>query len=101
MIRSFFIYILFIIIFSCEKLDETIMVNAEIIGFNLNKCNCCWGWIIKIDRDTIKSEYMPEDALYTTHFPVPVKIMVGSKSMDCSNFPEPYDYYKIDSLILR
>jgi hypothetical protein len=45
--------------FSCEKTAEDKVLedtgqNAQIIGFNPDKCYCCWGWEIKdkIDENT-------------------------------------------------
>lgn len=29
--------------------------EAEIISFNPLKCGLCWGWIIKVENDTIKT----------------------------------------------
>ncbi|CAN5477839.1 hypothetical protein BH10BAC1_BH10BAC1_01400 [soil metagenome] len=30
--------------------------EGKIIGFNSLKCNCCWGWVITIGKDTIKTD---------------------------------------------
>ena len=33
--------------------------DAQVIGFVTEKCFCCWGWVIKVGTDTIKSEQIP------------------------------------------
>ncbi len=87
----------FIFLMSCGK-DEPLKANAEIIDFEPTKCGCCWGWLVKIGRDTIKIDSIPPD--FSTGFeivvPVPVYIKLGEREIDCSNSP---DYYKIKTLI--
>jgi len=52
--------VLLIVIFlltNCEKKDELVnrITDAQVVGFVLEKCYCCWGWVIKIGTDTIKT----------------------------------------------
>ena len=88
---------------SCEKENDlaNITTNAQIIDFVPEKCYCCWGWVIKIDSDTIKADELPNSELigYKITTPINVKIKTGNKVTDCpSNL---YDYYEIKSLILK
>jgi hypothetical protein len=57
-----------VILFSaCQKNDSNCGYNpasvnvskAKIIGRDLNKCSCCWGWIIEIDNVTYKFDKAP------------------------------------------
>ena len=87
----------------CEKENDlaNITANAQIIDFVPEKCYCCWGWVIKIDSDTIKADELPNSELigYEITAPINVKIETGKKVIDCpSNL---FDYYEIKSLILK
>ena len=55
-----FLIVLMVIILamdSCEKQDPFPWTtqDAKIIDFVTEKCYCCWGWVIEIDKSTIKS----------------------------------------------
>lgn len=86
-----------LLITNCEKKGEfeNLTTNAQITGFVLEKCYCCWGWIIKIGSDTIKTEYIPSHdyQLGNTTFPINARIKTGSKTIDCSE--NKFDYYEI------
>ena len=85
----------------CEQeRDKT--VNAEIIEFVSEKCYCCWGWIIKVEKDTIKAGDLPDPSLigYDIKSPIPVSIEIGKKTEDCSELNR-YNYYEIISLDLK
>ena len=95
---------------SCDPTFEeinTIKPNAEIIGFNPDKCVCCWGWIIRMGTDTIKTDSLPKVDQIGFNFitPMPVYIELGRKKMDCSSmqWTNPVnnkDYYAIKRLEL-
>ena len=90
----------------CEKEDPFAKTTqyAKIVGFVTEKCGCCWGWVIEIDKTTIKSNYipgldMPSDLeainnLKTT--PITGKIKIGNKEMDCDCKPDYYEILKFD-----
>jgi len=47
---------------SCNKVETSSIIEndvcsneAEIISFDSLKCGLCWGWIIKVGNDTIKT----------------------------------------------
>ncbi len=91
---------LLIIVFSltnCEKKDESVISSKEvqIVGFDSEKCYCCWGWVIKIGTDTIKAEYIPDLAISAENmvFPINAIITLGSKTIDCSG--KMADYFEI------
>ena len=71
-------------------------INAEIIEFDMLKCGCCWGWIIKVESDTIKADYLPDKSIVPIHnaeeLPIKVKIQIGSKLNRCT---KDYSYYEI------
>lgn len=79
---------------------KNIKSNATIIGFNPDKCGCCWGWTIKIGNDTIKSD----DAIigktigYKIDNPVNVYTETGSLKQSCSEVGS-YDYYELKHII--
>lgn len=90
------------IFFSCENEELSLKGDAEIIGFNAEKCMCCWGWIIKIGNDTIKSEDIIISNVIGIEpdYPVKVYIELGEISQKCSDAgytnPENLnDYYEI------
>jgi hypothetical protein len=100
--RKFILYLAIIagFIVACEKQDEMLKGNAEIIGFNPYKCGCCWGWIIKIGNDTIKSDdvIVLDTFGYEINKSIPVYIEVGKKEKDCNAFigsNQTKDYYEI------
>lgn len=88
-----------IILFSltgCENKDQLVntSTNAQVIGFVTEKCFCCWGWVIKVGTDTIKTEQIPTLTLSeSTVFPINARITIGSRIIDCSG--EMADYYEI------
>jgi hypothetical protein len=58
---------------------------AEIIGFDGRECGCCGGVIIKIQRDTIKADNVPNLPLIKSEeLPIKVRIEVGNKTNRCS-----------------
>jgi hypothetical protein len=81
---------------SCKKSDEK-MIDAQIIGFDITKCSCCWGWIIKYGNDTIKTDSLPSRFQMDGDFPIKVKIELGEMVKRCSDL-KLYDYYKIKSI---
>jgi hypothetical protein len=94
-----------IVLFSltnCEKKDELVnaTTNAQVVGFVTEKCSCCWGWVIKIGIDTIKTEQIPSlNWTQNTVFPINAKITIGSKTTDCS--VKLFDYYEIKKFTLN
>jgi hypothetical protein len=86
--------VLVIIISSCKKDNVSNKINAEIIGFNSDKCMCCWGWTIKIGNDTIKSDNVIIGELvgYEIKDPIKVYIELGEIKTTCS------DYYNIKEI---
>ncbi len=102
--------VLFIAIFSLTNCEEhadllNTTTDAQIVGFVTEKCYCCWGWVIKVGTETIKTEHIPElTPSENTVFPMKVRITIGQKTMDCSGrandgtgFP---DYYEIKECTL-
>ncbi|RPI06048.1 MAG: hypothetical protein EHM64_04445 [Ignavibacteriae bacterium] len=105
--------ILFIIILasalSCKKdspsAGDPLKANAEIVAFRPEKCGCCWGWVIRMDGDTIKADSLPDpDAIgYTIITPIPVYLELGGMKQDCSSLPKTdpvatKSYYSIRKL---
>jgi hypothetical protein len=102
--------VLLIVIFSltnCEK--QTDLVNkttdAQIVGFVTEKCYCCWGWEIKVGKETIKAEQIPNlNPSENNVFPINVRITIGQKTTDCSNrtieMTQWPDYYEIKECTL-
>jgi len=74
--------------------------NAKIIGFNPDKCGCCWGWTIKFGYDTIKSDdgIIGKIVGYNTDYPVNVYIEKGDLEQTCSGMGG-YNYYGLKQLI--
>ena len=80
----------------CEKKDELVnkTTDAQVIGFDTEKCFCCWGWVIKVGADTIKAEQIPTLNLSeSTVFPINARITIGERTIDCSG--RMADYYEI------
>lgn len=80
----------------CEKKGElaNTTTDAQVIGFVTEKCFCCWGWVIKVGADTIKTEQIP--TLNPTEnfvFPINARITIGERTIDCSG--RIADYYEI------
>jgi hypothetical protein len=91
-----FVFFLLFSLTGCEKRDQlaNITTNAQVIGFVTEKCFCCWGWVIKVGSETIKTEQIPTLNLSeSTAFPINARITVGSRTIDCSE--EMADYYEI------
>lgn len=93
---------------SCNKGDNTFLVNALVINFTANDCKCCWGWTIIYRCDTIKSgDLKIADAIgYEITSPIEVYIELGEMEEKCSdqgyNNPDLlidyYDIIKIEKL---
>jgi hypothetical protein len=93
---------LFLIFISCKKKEAKLVSNAEVIGFVSEKCECCWGWIIKIGDETIKSDNIIIGELvgYEIIKPIKVYIELGDLVYSCSSYhwENPnwlLDYYNI------
>ena len=86
----------------CQKKNsiENSKFDAYIIGFNAEKCFCCWGWQIKIGNEIIKADSLPDISLvgYTINSQIPVEIETGEKKQVCS---DGQNYYVIKSLTLK
>jgi len=91
-----FVFFLLFSLTGCEKRDQlaNITTNSQVIGFVTEKCFCCWGWVIKVGSDTIKTEHIPTLTFSeSTDFPIDARITIGSRTIDCSG--EMADYYEI------
>lgn len=77
----------------------TIESNAQILSFNPDKEACSWGWTIKMDNDTIKSDdvIIGETVGYEITEPIDVYIQLGIKEQNCSM--TGIDYYEIRRII--
>lgn len=78
---------------------STIESNAQILSFNPDKEACSWGWTIKMDNDTIKSDdvIIGKTVGYEISEPIAVYIQLGIKERDCSMTGK--DYYEIKRII--
>jgi len=90
------VLIILFLLTGCEKKDELAnkTTDAQVIGFVTEKCFCCWGWVIKVGADTIKTEQIP--TLTPTEnivFPINARITIGERAIDCSGIMA--DYYEI------
>jgi hypothetical protein len=91
---------------ACEKQDPSTQTtqDAKIVGFVPEKCYCCWGWVIEIDKTTIKSEDIPgldlpsdlEAINNLKTSPISGKIKIGKKETDCENKPDYYEILQFD-----
>jgi len=82
------LFVLSATVSSCDgDTNPPILANAEIIGFNSEKCACCWGWVIRVDSDTIRADELPNSERIGTNItkPIPVYIELGEKKLDCSS----------------
>ena len=89
--------LLLLTLYGCETKGEfeNISTNARITGFISEKCYCCWGWVIQIGSETIKTDLIPnlDYPLVGKAFPIEAKITIGDKIINC---PESmFDYYEI------
>ena len=91
---------------SCEKQDPFAWTtqDAKIIDFVTEKCYCCWGWVIEIDKSTIKSQDIPgldlpsglEAINNLRTSPITGIIKIGKKEIDCENKPDYYEIIQFD-----
>jgi hypothetical protein len=103
---NFIIILVILTIGGCEKQYpfENTTQNAEIVDFVAEKCGCCWGWVIKIDNNKIKSLDIPGldipsdleaiNRLQTS--PIKCKIKIGEIEMDCELKPDYYEILKFE-----
>ena len=90
------VLIILFLLTGCEKKDELVnkTTDAQVIGFVTEKCFCCWGWVLKVGGDTVKTEQIP--TLTPTEnivFPINARITIGERAIDCSG--RMADYYEI------
>lgn len=72
-------YLLYILVLTalltgCRK-DPCYQDSGTILGFDYRKCMCCSGWFIKIEKDTLRFQTLPEGStinLTDAKFPVDV-----------------------------
>ena len=100
--------ILIFIITNCEKKDDFVnkTIEAQVINFIPEKCYCCWGWIIDINKPfAIKADSIPNlSPSDTIVYPIKARITIGNKIRDCTEYkidmtPLP-DYYEIKQFTL-
>jgi hypothetical protein len=91
------LFILMIMLSSCEKKDNKTKPNAVIIKFHAEKCMCCWGWDAVMGNDTIRIDdgMVGEKVGFLIDKPVPVYIELGEKEETCSSNSKNMDFYKV------
>ena len=57
-----FISVIFACLTGCNK-DNGYQDTGTIIGFDYRKCMCCSGWFIRIDKDTLRFQQLPEGSV--------------------------------------
>ena len=72
---------------NCEK-------EGEIIEFESLKCGGCWGWIIAVGNDTIKTDDSPKLEEFGYRFKEPKKIYITIGSAR-NEFSRNYPYHEI------
>ncbi|MDI3318661.1 hypothetical protein [Pinibacter soli] len=74
--------------------------NAKVLGPSTDKCQCCWGWTIKIGNDTIMSSdnIIGQKIGYNNSTPIAVYIELGEIETTCSNNGNR-NHYKINQII--
>ncbi len=81
-----------------EALTAADFKTTQIVGFESEKCFCCWGWIIKVGTDTIKADYIPGLRMSESIvFPIDARLSIGNRTTDCSG--DMYDYFEIREFI--
>lgn len=104
--KNILIGILLLSLFSFEFIENnksTCRLEAEVIAFDPLKCGICWGWIIKVNNDTIKTRDnlhvgFGELVGYRFRESVPVYISIGD-SLHVGT--RDYPYYQITCLEKR
>lgn len=95
-----------ILTFANESLPKSPseLKTGEIIGFDMLKCGCCWGWIIKVENDTIKADNLPANVKYSDFmesdsikYPIKIKIEIGAQLDRCTR---DFNYYEIEHIAL-
>tara|TARA_R110002050_G_scaffold80311_5_gene171829 strand:- start:40 stop:759 length:720 start_codon:yes stop_codon:yes gene_type:complete len=76
--------IIFILLISCLtssfKLLGQCDTDAEILGFlRAKNGNECWGWVIKIGNDTVRSKQVDFFNCFNNNFPKQAKVRLGEK----------------------
>jgi hypothetical protein len=62
--------------------------TGTITGRDMNKCSCCWGWVIEIDNVTYKFDKVPAGStvnLETLSYPASVNLTWHVLPGNCSN----------------
>lgn len=62
--------------------------TATVIGRDLNKCSCCWGWIIEINNVTYKFDGAPSGStvnLENLSYPAAVNVTWHALPGTCGN----------------
>ena len=83
--------------FKVDNPNEPSLQDEKIIGFDPLKCGNCWGWIIKVGNDTIKTRdnnglNISQRFGHNFDSPVNILITVGDSINESSN---NYPYYNI------
>jgi hypothetical protein len=72
-----------------------------LVGFSNQKCGCCWGWKIKVGKDTITVAKMPRqyqgrhDPSARQRFPLAVKLEIGKHPQRCPGYYQTIDCIRI------
>jgi len=92
------LFVLLSVIAACDKEDQNVICKneGEIIDFDSLKCGTCWGWIIKVGNDTIKSREIDSDIFgFQFDQPLKVNIKVGDALKEGTN---DFPYFEIECI---
>lgn len=76
--------------------------DAKIIGYDFRKCMCCGGWLVDINKDTLRIWNMPEEfnkILSEKIMPVDVRLSWKKMTEDCGATMD--DIILVNSINLR
>ena len=74
---------------SAQKSDSC-TYDAFVIGKDITKCMCCWGWQVQVGEHVYLINEIPQlglsrDDKWTSEFPIPIKIDFGILENVCDN----------------
>jgi hypothetical protein len=71
----------------CKDGKSSCLKNGRVLRFNFEKCNCCWGFVLKVNNDTfVVNDQKIFDLIDYTNItsPIEVEVELGTKPNECA-----------------
>ncbi len=92
--------IILLLIVGCAKDGQKCKYLGQIVGYDGTECSCCPGWLIKVNGDSIKIRFLPNESEIwdidrSKRYPIDIEIDYKSFQGDCDHSYKELICYKL------